>query len=174
VKVKLKDYIRSIPDFPVPGIMFRDITTLLKEPLAFNQAIKELAAHYKGKRIDLVVAVESRGFIFGAPLAHIFNAGFIPVRKAGKLPARTTRVDYALEYGDATLEMHLDAIQPGHKVLIVDDLLATGGTADAARQLVEKNGGEVVGFAFVIELDALQGRKKLPGYDVFSLVHYED
>lgn len=170
----LKQLIRTVPDFPKPGILFYDITTLLKDKTGFAQLIDAFAAHYIGKDIDLVLGIEARGFIFGPALAYRLNAGFVPVRKPKKLPAPTAKVSYDLEYGTDSLEIHLDAVQPGQRVLIVDDLLATGGTMQATVQLVEKLGGEIVGIGFAIELDFLKGRAKFPGYDVFSLLHYDD
>jgi adenine phosphoribosyltransferase len=169
----LASTIRSIPDFPVEGILFYDITTLLKRPDALQDSVNQLADHYQNQRIDLVVGVESRGFIFGMPLAYKLGAGFVPVRKPGKLPATIASESYQLEYGTNTLEIHVDAIEPGQKVLIVDDLLATGGTAKATCNLVERLGGQVVGLAFVIELNFLHGRQKLEDYEVFSLVRYD-
>jgi adenine phosphoribosyltransferase len=170
---ELKKKIRSIPDFPKKGIMFRDITTLLKDAKALRKAIAFFVDHYKGKKIDKVVAAESRGFIFGGILAHELNAGFVPLRKEGKLPFTTLKQEYELEYGKDAFEIHVDAIKPGDKVLIVDDLLATGGTAKAAIDLVERLKGKVVGCAFLIELSFLEGRKKLEGYEVFTLIDYE-
>jgi adenine phosphoribosyltransferase len=170
----LKQLIRTVPDFPKPGILFYDITTLLKDKTGFAQLIDAFAAHYIGKDIDVVLGIEARGFIFGPALAYRLNAGFVPVRKPKKLPAPTAKVSYDLEYGTDSLEIHLDAIQPGQKVIIVDDLLATGGTMQATVQLVEKLGGQIVGIGFAIELDFLKGRNKFPGYDVFSLLHYDD
>lgn len=169
----LASTIRSVPDFPVKGILFYDITTMLKDPAALQESIDRLVGHYQDKEIDLVVGVESRGFIFGAPLAYRLNAGFVPVRKPGKLPAETLSESYELEYGTNILEIHVDAIRPGQKVLVVDDLLATGGTAKATCALVEKLGGQVVGTAFVIELTFLHGRDQLQGYQVFSLLEYD-
>lgn len=169
----LKSLIREVPDFPKPGISFKDITTLLKEPAALRQAIDEFATHFKSARPDVIVGAESRGFILGAPLAYQMEAGFVLVRKPGKLPAAVERVAYDLEYGKDALEIHKDAIKPGQKVLIVDDLLATGGTISATVELVKKLGGDIVGFGFLIELDFLKGRDRLAGYDVFSLVHYD-
>jgi adenine phosphoribosyltransferase len=169
----LKKFIREIPDFPKPGILFYDITTLLKDPVAFREVIDRMADAVKDDRIDLVVGMESRGFIFAAPLADRLGAGFVPVRKLGKLPADTLEVEYDLEYGTATLEIHRDAIQPGQRVLIVDDLLATGGTMAATLRLVEQCGGVVVGLAFLIELAFLHGRAKLKNYPVTSLIVYE-
>jgi adenine phosphoribosyltransferase len=170
----LKALIREVPDFPKPGISFKDITTLLKDGNALRVVIDEFAAHFQSAKPDLIVGAESRGFILGAPLAYKLGCGFVLVRKPGKLPAKTTKVTYDLEYGQDALEIHLDAIEPGKRVLIVDDLLATGGTISASAELVRKLGGNIVGFAFVIELDTLKGRDKLVGYDVLSLVHYDD
>ena len=164
--------IRDVPDFPKKGILFKDITTLLRDPEAFREAIDALAARYVDERIDEVVAVESRGFVFGAPLAYKLGAGFVPVRKPGKLPAQTTSVEYSLEYGTSTLEIHLDAIQPGQRILLVDDLLATGGSAKAAAELVERLGGVIVGLAFLIELEFLRGATKLEGRRVYSLIRF--
>ena len=164
--------IRDIPDFPVEGILFKDITTLIKDGEAFRQAVEALLEFCRGKEIDLVVSIESRGFIFGAPLAYELGAGFIPVRKPGKLPADKISAEYSLEYGTNVLEMHKDAIRPGQKVLIVDDLLATGGSAKATVDLVERLGGEVVGLIFLIELEFLKGVEKLQGYDVFTVIKY--
>jgi len=170
----LKSHIRNIKDFPKPGVMFRDITTLIKDPEAFNYTLDLLLSFVADKKIDKVVGVESRGFIFGAVLAHKLNAGFIPVRKPGKLPAEKVSISYSLEYGEDKLEMHKDAIQPGDKVLIHDDLLATGGTMDAVCKLIEKLGGEIVQLSFIIELSFLHGRDKLEKYDVRSIVNYVD
>ena len=169
----LKKLIREIPDFPKPCILFYDITTLLKDKLGFATLIDALAEHYIGKDIDLVLGMEARGFIFGPAVAYRLNAGFIPVRKPGKLPSATTKYDYALEYGTNTLEIHQDAIKKGQRIIIVDDLLATGGTAEATAKLAERAGAEICGLGFVIELDFLHPREKLKGYDVFSLLHYE-
>jgi adenine phosphoribosyltransferase len=168
----LKSLIREVPDFPKPGINFYDITTLLKDPDGFHEAIDALRRHYAGKGIRTVAGIEARGFIFAPALAYALNAGFVPIRKAKKLPAPTERVEYSLEYGTDSVEVHVDAVEPGQKVLIVDDVLATGGTAAAAAKLVEKLGGQVAGLGFVIELDFLNGRKKLAAYDVDSLMHY--
>lgn len=168
----LAKMIRDVPDFPKEGILFKDITTLIKEPRAFREVIDRLADHYAGQKIDLVVAVEARGYIFGAPIAYKLGAGFVPVRKEGKLPAETVREEYELEYGTDSVEMHCDAIQPGQKVLIVDDLIATGGSAAATARLVERLGGEVVGIAFLIELTFLNGVEKLKDYDVFTMIEY--
>ena len=166
----LASHIRDIPDFPKPGILFKDITTLLKDPGAFEAAVQELAAPYRGRKIDLVVGVESRGFIFGAAVALELEVGFIPVRKPGKLPAETVAASYELEYGSDSVEMHRDAIAPGQQVLLVDDLLATGGTMEATCRLVEELKGEVAGIAFLIELTFLDGRKKLGSREVFSVL----
>ena len=165
--------IRSGPDFPIEGILFYDITTMLKDPAALRESIDRLTNHYRDAGVDMVVGIESRGFIFGIPLAYQLGAGFVPVRKPGKLPAATIAESYALEYGTNFLEIHVDAIEKGQKVLIVDDLLATGGTAKATCNLVEKLGGQVVGLAFAVELTFLNGREKLQNYDVFSLLQYD-
>jgi len=171
-KIDLASYIRNIPDFPKPGILFKDITTLLKDKKAFKLAIESLVKKYKNKKIDQVVAVEARGFILGGAVAHILGVGFVPVRKPKKLPYKTNSVTYALEYGTDTLEMHHDAINPGDKILIVDDLLATGGTVKAVTELVQQLQGEVVGIAFLIELTDLKGKDKLKDYPVYSLIKY--
>jgi len=171
-KIKLTDCIRSIPDFPKPGILFRDITTLLNNKKAFKQVIDELAKKYKSKKIDAIVAVESRGFILGGAIAYKLGAAFVPVRKKGKLPWKTNSASYALEYGVDTLEMHQDAVKPNDRVLIVDDLLATGGTAKAVTELVSQLNAKVVGIAFLIELAGLKGRDKLQGYPVEVLIKY--
>jgi adenine phosphoribosyltransferase len=168
----LKKLIREVPDFPKPGILFYDITTLLKDKLGFARLIDALSAHYIGKEIDLVLGMEARGFIFGPALAYRLNAGFVPVRKPGKLPAEAIKVSYDLEYGSNALEVHKDAIQEGQRVLIVDDLLATGGTAAATADLASQLGAQIAGLAFVVELDFLKGRERLAKYDVFSLLHY--
>jgi adenine phosphoribosyltransferase len=170
----LKRYIRSIPDFPKPGIMFRDITPLLAAPDAFQQVVDALADHYRSSRVNAVVAAEARGFIFAAPLALALKARFIPVRKPGKLPFDTHSFHYELEYGKDSLEMHIDAVAQADRVLMVDDLLATGGTMGACIGMVEKAGATVVGTAFLIELDFLNGRKRLAPHEVFSLVRYAD
>ncbi|HAB51717.1 MAG: adenine phosphoribosyltransferase [Ignavibacteria bacterium RIFOXYB2_FULL_35_12] len=172
MKSDLKEYIRSVQDFPKQGIVFRDLTTLLKNSVALKEAINQLYDSTEGLKIDKVVGIESRGFIFGAILAERLNVGFIPVRKPGKLPAETEKEFYDLEYGKDSIEIHKDAISPGDKVLIHDDLLATGGTAKAAINLVEKLGGEVVQILFLIELSFLNGREKLKGYNVKALVDY--
>jgi adenine phosphoribosyltransferase len=168
----LRAKIREIPDFPKPGILFYDITTVLKDAAAFKDAIDLMRAPYDGEHVDLVVGMESRGFIFSAPLAYQLGAGFVPVRKLGKLPAETLTVEYALEYGSNTLEIHRDAVKSGQRVLIVDDLLATGGTVGGTIDLVERLGGEVVGLAFLVELDFLKGRERLKGRRVTSVIRY--
>lgn len=170
---QLKKLIREVPDFPKKGILFYDITTLLRDKTGFARLIDLFSEHYIGKHIDLILGMEARGFIFGPALAYRLNAGFVPVRKPGKLPAATYRVEYELEYGSNALEIHKDAIEPGQRVLIVDDLLATGGTAVATAKLVSSLGGEIAGMAFVVELDFLKGREKLGAYEVFSLLHYD-
>lgn len=170
--MNLKSLIREVPDFPKPGINFYDITTLLQDPSGLRSVIDALGAAYEGKGIEIVAGIEARGFIFAPAVAYALNAGFVPVRKPKKLPAATERVEYELEYGTDVLEIHKDAIAPGQKVLIVDDVLATGGTAKAVAHLVEKLGGNLVGLSFVIELDFLKGRDKLPGHNVHSLLHY--
>ncbi|MCB1022831.1 MAG: adenine phosphoribosyltransferase [Acidobacteria bacterium] len=170
----LKKLIREVPDFPVEGINFYDITTLLKDPDGLKQTIDGMVEHYKDKGIDVVIGMESRGFIFAAPLAHQIGAGFVPVRKPGKLPSVKTSVSYSLEYGEDTLEIHEDAVSEGTRVLIIDDLLATGGTAKATVDLVEKLNGNIVGVAFLCELSFLNGREKLSGYDVHSFLVYDD
>jgi adenine phosphoribosyltransferase len=170
---ELKALVRTVPDFPKPGILFYDITTLLKDPSGFRAVIDSLKEHYKHSGVDLVIGIEARGFIFASALAYALGAGFVPVRKPKKLPGEKVSVTYALEYGTDTLEMHTGAITGGKCILIVDDLLATGGTALATAQLVEQNGGKVAGFGFIVELTFLNGRKKLPGYDVYSLMQYD-
>jgi adenine phosphoribosyltransferase len=169
----LKKLIREVPDFPKPGILFYDITTLLKDRLGFARLIDALTEHYINHDIDLVLGIEARGFIFGPALAYRLNAGFVPVRKPKKLPAEVLQWKYALEYGHDTLEIHKDAIKPGQRVIICDDLLATGGTAQATADMAKQLGGDICGLGFVVELDGLKGRDKLKGYDVFSLLHYE-
>ena len=169
----LKRLIREVPDFPKKGILFYDITTLLRDRLGFASLIDALSEHYLEKDIDLVLGMEARGFIFGPALAYRLNAGFVPVRKPGKLPAATARVEYDLEYGSNALEIHRDAIHTGQRVIIVDDLLATGGTAAATVKLAQSLGAEIAGLGFVVELDFLKGREKLKGSDVFSLLHYD-
>ena len=168
----LASAIRDIPDFPKPGILFKDITPLLRDGALFHEAIDGLAAQVVGRQIDAVVGMESRGFIFGAPIAYKLGVGFVPVRKLGKLPAQTISVEYDLEYGSATLEMHTDALKPGASVLIVDDLLATGGTVAGTIELVKKLGGNIVGLAFLIELQDLHGRDRLAGYEITTLLKY--
>ena len=169
----LKDLIREIPDFPKPGILFYDITTLLKDKTGFATLIDKFSEYYISSDVDLVLGMEARGFIFAPALAYRLNAGFVPVRKPGKLPAATVKQEYALEYGTAALEIHKDAIQKGQRVLIVDDLLATGGTAEATASLAASLGAQIAGLGFVVELDFLQGREKLKSYDVMSLLHYD-
>jgi len=169
----LRKLIREVPDFPKPGINFYDITTLLKDPEGLEQTIDALTEQCRGMDIDTVIGAESRGFIFAAPLAYQLGAGFVPVRKPKKLPAECVSVSYDLEYGQDTLEMHKDAVGEGHRVLIVDDLLATGGTAKAVVDMVESLGGKIVGLLFVVELDFLNGRQKFNGYDVRSLIRYD-
>jgi adenine phosphoribosyltransferase len=169
----LKQLIREVPDFPKPGINFYDITTLLKDPIGFRRTIIALASAFADTNIDTIVGIEARGFIFAPALAYHLGAGFVPVRKPGKLPAEKTSISYALEYGEDTLEIHSDAISKGQRVLIADDLLATGGTANAVVNLVESLGATVAGLAFVIELEFLSGREKLAGYDVRSLLKYQ-
>jgi adenine phosphoribosyltransferase len=170
---ELKRLIREVPDYPKPGILFYDLTTLLKDKEGFHALIDNLCEHYHGQPIDVVAGIEARGFIFAPALAYRLGAGFVPVRKPKKLPAKTASVSYALEYGTDTLEVHADAIQPGQRVIVCDDLLATGGTAAAAVKLVQQLGGKVAGAAFAVELTFLNGRAKLPGLDVFSLISYD-
>jgi adenine phosphoribosyltransferase len=170
---QLKKLIREVPDFPKKGILFYDITTLLKDKVGFATLVDRLSEHYVAQKVDLVLGMEARGFIFAPALAYRLNAGFVPVRKVGKLPAETVKFDYALEYGTTSLEMHRDAIQPGQKVLIVDDLLATGGTAEATANLAKMLGAQIAGMGFVVELDFLKGRERLKDYDIMSLLHYE-
>ena len=169
----LKKLIREIPDFPKKGILFYDITTLLKDNQGFATLIDALAEYYMPQKVDLVLGMEARGFIFAPALAYRLNAGFVPVRKPGKLPSLTAKVEYDLEYGSNTLEIHKDAIQKGQRVIIVDDLLATGGTAEATAKLATSLGAKIAGLGFVVELDFLNGRNKLQGYDVLSLLHYD-
>jgi adenine phosphoribosyltransferase len=169
----LKKLVREVPDFPKPGILFYDITTLLKDKAGFATLIDALSEHYINHDIDLVLGIEARGFIFGPALAYRLNAGFVPIRKPRKLPAETVKWTYDLEYGTDTLEVHKDAIKPGQRVIIVDDLLATGGTANACLQLSQSLGAKVEGMGFVVELDFLSGRKKFEGTEVFSLLHYD-
>jgi adenine phosphoribosyltransferase len=170
---KLEDYVRTIPDFPQPGIMFRDVTSVLQSKDGLKLAIDEMQKLLDGVDFDLIVGPESRGFIFGVPLAYNLYKPFIPIRKRGKLPCETISMEYDLEYGKAVIEMHKDAIQPGQKVVIVDDLIATGGTIEAITKLVEMLGGEVVKIIFLMELKGLNGRKKLEGYDVEAVIQYE-
>jgi len=169
----LKQLIREVPDFPKEGILFYDITTLLKDRVGLRTAIDAFKDHYSGLGVDVVLGVEARGFIFAPVLAYALGAGFVPVRKPNKLPSECASVSYALEYGTDRLEVHTDAISPGTRVLIVDDLLATGGTAAAVAQLVEKLGGTITGLAFMVELTFLGGREKLAGYDIYSLLTYD-
>ena len=168
---ELEQFIRTVPDFPKPGIGFKDITTLLKEPQAFRLAVEQLQSYFDNKGIQKIVGIESRGFLFAAPLALQLNAGLVPARKPGKLPAETVKEEYQLEYGTDAIEIHVDAIAEGERVAIVDDLLATGGTAAATARLVEKPGGQIAGLAFLIELDFLNGRRNLENYELYSLIH---
>lgn len=168
----MKQLIRDVPDFPTPGVLFRDITPVLRDPKAFKEVIDSMVECVASMKPDVIVGIESRGFVLGTPIALELGLGFVPVRKAGKLPAETIRAEYALEYGTNAVEIHRDAIQPGMRVAIVDDLLATGGTAKAAIQLVEELGGKVVGLSFLIELEFLHGREPLEGYEVSALVRY--
>jgi adenine phosphoribosyltransferase len=170
--IELRDYIRNIPDFPKPGVMFKDITPLLASPRPFRTAIEQLRQHFQGRGIDVIAAAEARGFIFGAPLAMEMGAGFVPIRKPGKLPYATIAQEYQLEYGNDRLEVHTDALSPGHRVLLLDDVLATGGTMRACRDLVQSTGAELVACAFVIELSFLGGRARLEPCEVFSLITY--
>ncbi len=170
--MKTQDLIRAIPDFPLPGILFRDITPLLKDPAGFKEAIDLFVARFKNRGINYVVGVEARGYMLGAPLAYAIGAGFVPVRKPGKLPYSKLSESYALEYGTNSLEIHEDALGHGEKVIVVDDLLATGGTAAATRRLLERLGAHIEAFAFLIELDALKGRNAIPGAEVVSFIHY--
>ena len=173
MQLDLKQKIRNIPDFPKKGVVFRDITTLVGDVEAFKYSVDRMVEYWRGKKIDAVLGAEARGFIFGGVIAYKLGVGFIPVRKPGKLPYRTCQVSYNLEYGKNILQIHIDAIKKGDKILIVDDLVATGGTAKAKAELVEKMGGEVVGFCFLIELEFLNPRKILKDYDIFSLIKYE-
>lgn len=170
---ELKMLIREIPDYPKPGILFYDVTTLLKDRQGFHSLVDKLCEHYSGRKVDIVAGIEARGFIFAPALAYRLGAGFVPVRKPKKLPWKTAAISYQLEYGTDTLEIHEDAVTPGQHVLVCDDLLATGGTASAAVNLVRKLKGEVVGAAFAVELNFLKGRAKLPDVDVFSLIKYD-
>ncbi len=169
----LAGHVRDIPDFPKPGVVFKDITPLLAHAEAFHAAVDGIADRFAGQRIDRVLGIEARGFIVAAPVAYRFGAGFVPVRKAGKLPWEIERQEYELEYGTDLLEIHRDAIQPGERVLVVDDVMATGGTAAATTRLVDKLGGEVVGLGFIIELAFLHGRDKIAGHEVVSLISYD-
>jgi adenine phosphoribosyltransferase len=169
----LKELIREIPDYPKPGILFYDLTTLLRNPAGFHSLVDALCDHYEGQHVDAVVGIEARGFILAPALAYRLGAGFVPVRKPKKLPAKAVSVTYDLEYGTDTLEIHEDAIKPGSRILISDDLLATGGTAAATVALVRKLGGNVVGASFAVELTFLNGRKKLPGIDIFTMIQYD-
>jgi len=173
-KIDLKSKIRTIPHFPKHGVMFKDITTLLNDSLCFRYVIEEMVDHFAGKRIDKVVSAESRGFIFGSVIAHELHAGFVPLRKPGKLPHKTIREEYETEYSRDAFEIHEDAIKQGENVLIVDDLLATGGTMEAATKLVERLGGNIIGIAILIELGFLNGREKLSKYDLYTLVNFEE
>jgi adenine phosphoribosyltransferase len=168
----LKKLIREVPDFPKPGILFYDITTLLKDKDGFGTVIDRFEEYYRDQRVDIILGIEARGFIFAPSVAYAMGTGFVPVRKPKKLPADVEAIEYALEYGTDRLEIHKDAIKPGQHVLIIDDVLATGGTAQAVAKLVEKLGGKVAGFGFVVELDFLKGRDRLQGYPIYSLLHY--
>jgi adenine phosphoribosyltransferase len=169
---ELRSKIREVPDFPKPGILFYDITTMLKDADAYRDAVNLMVEPYRDAKVDLVVGMESRGFIFSGPIAYQLRAGLVPVRKLGKLPSETISVEYALEYGSNTLEIHKDAIQPGQRVLIVDDLLATGGTVRGTIELVERLQGQIVGLGFLIELSFLKGRERLTGYNATSVIQY--
>lgn len=171
---KIEDYVVCVPDFPEPGIMFRDVTSVIQDPEGLKLSVHEMMKRLEGVEFDVIVGTESRGFLFGMPLAYNKHKGFVPVRKKGKLPRETVSEDYALEYGTASIEIHKDAIFPGQRVVLIDDLLATGGTASAAIHLVEKLGGKVVKALFLMELAGLEGRKKLEGYDVDSVIVYPD
>lgn len=170
---KIEEYVKSIPDFPEKGIIFRDVTSVLQDADGLHLAIDEMQKFLEGVEFDVIAGTESRGFIFGVPIAYNLHKAFVPVRKKGKLPRETISAEYELEYGKAEIEMHKDAIQPGQKVVLVDDLIATGGTIEAAARLVEELGGEVVKIIFLMELEGLKGREKLKGYDVESVIHYE-
>ena len=170
---EIKSKIRTVPHWPKEGVMFRDITTLLKDGKAFKRTCDEFYKRYKGKKIDVVVGIESRGFIFGAVVAYLLGVGFVPIRKPGKLPAETVKEEYELEYGKDAVEIHKDAVKKGDKVLVVDDLIATGGTIGATIKLIEKLGGKVVECCFVVELPELKGREKIQGYSIFNLVDFE-
>ena len=170
---KLEDYVRSIPDFPEPGIIFRDVTSILQDADGLKLAIDSMQECLKDTDVDVIVGTESRGFMFGVPIAYNLHKPFVPVRKKGKLPCETVSRSYDLEYGSATIEMHRDSIKPGQKVAVIDDLIATGGTVEAAVKLIEELGGEVVKIVFLMELAGLKGREKLAGYDVASVIRYE-
>ena len=170
---KIEEYVKSIPDFPEKGIIFRDVTSVLQDADGLHLAIDEMQKFLEGVEFDVIAGTESRGFIFGVPIAYNLHKAFVPVRKKGKLPRETVSAEYELEYGKAEIEMHKDAIQPGQKVVLVEDLIATGGTIEAAARLVEELGGEVVKIIFLMELEGLKGREKLKGYDVESVIHYE-
>lgn len=170
---KIEEYVKSIPDFPEKGIIFRDVTSVLQDADGLHLAIDEMQKFLEGVEFDVIAGTESRGFIFGVPIAYNLHKAFVPIRKKGKLPRETVSAEYELEYGKAEIEMHKDAIQPGQKVVLVDDLIATGGTIEAAARLVEELGGEVVKIIFLMELEGLKGREKLKGYDVESVIHYE-
>lgn len=170
---KIEEYVKSIPDFPEKGIIFRDVTSVLQDADGLHLAIDEMQKFLEGVEFDVIAGTESRGFIFGVPIAYNLHKAFVPVRKKGKLPRETVSAEYELEYGKAEIEMHKDAIQPGQKVVLVDDLIATGGTIEAAARLVKELGGEVVKIIFLMELEGLKGREKLKGYDVESVIHYE-
>ena len=170
---KIEEYVKSIPDFPEKGIIFRDVTSVLQDADGLHLAIDEMQKFLEGVEFDVIAGTESRGFIFGVPIAYNLHKAFVPVRKKGKLPRETVSAEYELEYGKAEIEMHKDAIQPGQKVVLVDDLIATGGTIEAAARLVEQLGGEVVKIIFLMELEGLKGREKLKGYDLESVIHYE-
>jgi len=172
VAAALAERIRTVPDFPIPGILFRDITTMLRDAGAFRSAVDAMVGPFRGEQVDVVVGVESRGFIFATPVAYALNAGFAPVRKLGRLPADAIRIEYELEYGTNTLELHRDAVRPGQRILVVDDLLATGGTAAAAIDLVKQLGGDVIGLSFLVELRDLRGRERLVDERVHSVVQY--
>lgn len=170
---KIEEYVKSIPDFPEKGIIFRDVTSVLQDADGLHLAIDEMQKFLEGVEFDVIAGTESRGFIFGVPIAYNLHKAFVPVRKKGKLPRETVSAEYELEYGKAEIEMHKDAIQPGQKIVLVDDLIATGGTIETAARLVEELGGEVVKIIFLMELEGLKGREKLKGYDVESVIHYE-
>ena len=170
---KIEEYVRTIPDFPEPGIMFRDVTSVLQDPDGLKLAIDSMIQLLDGVEFDVIAGTESRGFIFGVPIAYALGKSFVPVRKKGKLPCETISAEYALEYGTAEIEMHKDAVKPGQKVVLVDDLIATGGTIEASARLIEELGGEVVKILFLMELAGLKGREKLKGYDVASVITYE-